>query len=346
MRSGGLERAASNFANASEDSANVTIISLSSEDSFYELNKNVDFVSCPKNITQKNRIFRFIFTILWLRRLVVTKKIHIVCAFGERYNPIVFSIKGIVDKIFVLNRASPLSSLKGVRGFINPILYKLSDGFILQTSKSFELLKKRYGLTPSNVLILGNPIDLNYPDLTRKKVILNVGSFMGLKNQDLLIKYFTKMSIYDWQLHFVGDGYNIQKCMELSRKNELNKQIIFHGLVKNTRKIYSQSEIFAFTSTSEGFPNALAEAMAAGCACIAYDCVAGPSDIIDDGINGFLIPVGNEALYKKKLQLLIDDSELRQRFSIAAKEKMKQFDLDIIATKFYDFITQGFENNY
>ena len=139
-----------------------------------------------------------------------------------------------------------------------------------------------------NTCVIGNPVDLEYPQNKGKQIILNVGSVGGNKNQDWLISYF----------------------------NELKSH---------------------FTSTSEGFPNALAEAMAAGCACISYDCVAGPSDIIDDGINGFLIPVGDEEQYKEKLQLLMQDEDLRERFGIAAREKMKQFEASKIARRFYEF---------
>jgi GalNAc-alpha-(1->4)-GalNAc-alpha-(1->3)-diNAcBac-PP-undecaprenol alpha-1,4-N-acetyl-D-galactosaminyltransferase len=105
------------------------------------------------------------------------------------------------------------------------------------------------------------------------------------------------------------------------------------------------TSVFAFTSTSEGFPNALGEAMAAGCACVAYDCVAGPSDMIDNGINGFLISIGDEKQYLKKLQLLMEDETTRIKFGKAAQEKMKQFEASTIADKFYNFITKGIENS-
>jgi GalNAc-alpha-(1->4)-GalNAc-alpha-(1->3)-diNAcBac-PP-undecaprenol alpha-1,4-N-acetyl-D-galactosaminyltransferase len=121
---------------------------------------------------------------------------------------------------------------------------------------------------------------------------------------------------------------------------QLKEKVQLEGERKNVQDYLRNSEVFAFTSTSEGFPNALAEAMSAGLAVIAYDCMAGPSDLIDHGINGFLIPEGNEELFRVKLLELMASEELRKSFGKAAKEKMKQFHEAAIAQSFWDFITE------
>jgi glycosyltransferase involved in cell wall biosynthesis len=128
----------------------------------------------------------------------------------------------------------------------------------------------------------------------------------------------------------------------------LSNSVRLVGEQRNVHTYYAEASIFAFTSTSEGFPNALAEGMSAGCACIAYDCIAGPSDIIDDGVNGVLIPEGDEELFTQKLRLLMEDKILRERFGEAAREKMKTFEMSAISKKFYAFITKKvpLENNF
>jgi len=341
MRSGGLERVASVLANIGSNNHKITIISLSSTESFYEVSDETSLLLCPSEITRLNRISRFLRTGFWLRRCVKEIKPQSLCSFGERYSPFVLIFMlGLKFPKYVTNRASPLSSLKGWRGFINPLTYKLADGILLQTSKSYDLLKTRYDLRKYEVI--GNPVDLHYTNENRSPIVLNVGSIGGNKNQDLLIKYFQSVleKINDpWILQFIGDGPKMNYIQELSKTLGLSRQVEFLGVIKNPKHFYSKSSIFAFTSTSEGFPNALAEAMAAGCACIAYDCIAGPSDIIDDGLNGFLIPMGNEEMYVEKLSLLMTDSDLRERFSQAAKEKMKQFEASEISERFFRFIT-------
>lgn len=344
LKSGGLERVATLIANEGIVNHEITLITLDSEPPFYSLNENVNLVQAPKQISRQDKIKRFVNNGLWLRKIVNELKPDVICSFGEKYNSFVLLfLMGLKIPVYVANRTSPISSIKGRYGRINPIAYKFSAGVILQTKQSVDILKSKYKL--KRTVVIGNPIDLNYPYLLREKIILNVGSIGGNKNQDWLIRYFSELETENWKLHFAGDGTLKDNCITLSKKLQVNDSVSFLGIIKDIKPHYSNASIFAFTSTLEGFPNALAEAMAAGCACIAYDCIAGPSDIIDDGVNGFLIPVGNESLYKEKLKLLMNNSELREKFGSAAKEKMKMFEASVIAYKFYQFITQEIENS-
>jgi GalNAc-alpha-(1->4)-GalNAc-alpha-(1->3)-diNAcBac-PP-undecaprenol alpha-1,4-N-acetyl-D-galactosaminyltransferase len=67
--------------------------------------------------------------------------------------------------------------------------------------------------------------------------------------------------------------------------------------------------------------------------------MAGPSDLIDDGINGFLVPEGNEILFQIKLTELMENEELRKQFGLAAKKKMQFFNESQIALEYFNFIT-------
>jgi GalNAc-alpha-(1->4)-GalNAc-alpha-(1->3)-diNAcBac-PP-undecaprenol alpha-1,4-N-acetyl-D-galactosaminyltransferase len=344
LKSGGLERVASIISNYGVNKYNIILITLDSSIPFYPLENEVYLIQAPKNITSQNKIKRFFFNGFWLRDTVKNLKINVICSFGEKYNPyVLLFLKGLNIPVYVANRTSPLSSTRGIYGIINPIAYRFAAGVILQTKQSIEILKKTYRL--NRIAVIGNPIDLVYPLAKKKNIILNVGSFGGNKNQDRLIRYFGDLNNHGWKLCFAGDGPLKEKCIVLGKELGVFENIDFLGIIKDIKPQYSIASIFAFTSSLEGFPNALAEAMAAGCACIAYDCFCGPSDIIDDGVNGFLIPIGNEELYKSKLQLLIDDLELRERFSLAAKKKMKQFEASSIAEIFFNFITKDIENS-
>jgi GalNAc-alpha-(1->4)-GalNAc-alpha-(1->3)-diNAcBac-PP-undecaprenol alpha-1,4-N-acetyl-D-galactosaminyltransferase len=81
-----------------------------------------------------------------------------------------------------------------------------------------------------------------------------------------------------------------------------------------------------FASLSEGFPNALAEAMSFSLPSIAYNCIAGPSDLIEDGVNGYLVPLNNKIEYKEKFEALLSDKELRTKMGTIARQSIKNFD--------------------
>ena len=72
-------------------------------------------------------------------------------------------------------------------------------------------------------------------------------------------------------------------------------------------------------SSSEGFPNVIGEAMIAGLPVITYDCLAGPSEMIKNGINGILVPLHDNAEYEKNFRILLKDEQLRTRLGAQAK---------------------------
>lgn len=343
LKAGGLERVATIIANESSDLYKIFIITLDAQSPFYELKNSVELIQSPLSISKLWKHFRILTHSIWLRNVIKEANLSVVCSFGEKYNSFVLlSLFGLNIPIFVANRASPLSSIKGFRGFVNPKVYRLAAGVLLQTEKSRSILQERYKF--KKVQVIGNPINLNYPKNKQELTIINVGSIGGNKNQNWLINYFHELDLVigeSWSLHFIGDGPKKEYCENLAIEKGIDEKVRFHGRIKNVEEHYSRASIFAFTSTSEGFPNALAEAMAAGCACIAYDCIAGPSDIIDDGVNGFLIPEGNHDLYKVKLLKLMEDETLRARFGHSAIEKMKHFSAEKITQQFLDFIIEN-----
>jgi GalNAc-alpha-(1->4)-GalNAc-alpha-(1->3)-diNAcBac-PP-undecaprenol alpha-1,4-N-acetyl-D-galactosaminyltransferase len=132
----------------------------------------------------------------------------------------------------------------------------------------------------------------------------------------------------------------LQEYRELIKDLQMEDKIELTGKVENVDNYLIGSKIFAFTSTSEGFPNSLGEALRAGLACVSYDCVAGPSDMIKDGSNGYLVKVGDEDSFRKKLEILMSREDIRASFSKNARESMSVYEVNYIADKFYKFISQ------
>ena len=126
--------------------------------------------------------------------------------------------------------------------------------------------------------------------------------------------------------------------MKLSNKLNISYKVKFWGKQEDINKFYRTAKVFAFTSESEGLPNVLLEAMAAGLACISFDCVAGPRDLIIDSENGYLVNMYDCEGYISKLNTLIKNSELREKFSNNAQKQIEQYNINIIGEKFFNFL--------
>jgi glycosyltransferase involved in cell wall biosynthesis len=94
--------------------------------------------------------------------------------------------------------------------------------------------------------------------------------------------------------------------------------------VEKAREIYSRCKVWFMGSREEGFAVPILEAMACGCAVVATNC-GGPSDIITDGENGFLVKTGDAAGLVNRIRLLLENEELRRKFVLKSQETVKKF---------------------
>jgi len=295
----------------------------------------------------ERRSWHTVKTIFFLRKKIKAISPDTLLSFGEMWNNLVLlSTVGLATPIFVSDRSKPDKNLGLIQNALRDYLYPRAAGFIAQTEKAAQVAKEQSW--NRNIAVIGNPVSLIELGSHEENEVLTVGRLIATKNIDRLMEMFQEVNQNGkWKLIVVGGNAKKKNLLEqysgTIEKKGWKEHIQLLGEKNEVTSFYQRAKIFAFTSTSEGFPNALAEAMAAGCACIAYDCVAGPSDIIDDGVNGFLIQVGDEVEYKKKLQLLMEDEGLRKHFGKVAREKMKQFEAGKIARRFYEFITEPSE---
>jgi len=102
--------------------------------------------------------------------------------------------------------------------------------------------------------------------------------------------------------------------------------------LERAREIYSRSLVWIVASRSEGFSFPVLEAMACGCAVVATDC-GGPKDIITDGSNGFLVPVGDVDAIANRVELLLDDAAMRNQVRLSAQKTVTQFTWDKCITE-------------
>lgn len=307
-------------------------------DPFYTLDSRIRHlqpeVAYPKNARGLLRTMR------WLRRTARQLKPDAVLAFHHRYNPFVMcSLLGTGIPIYVSDRCAPYSkpSPPAWNAKLARLLYPLAAGIIAQTRLSAEE-KRRYN---RNVQVIPNPLKrLELPhDAAKKPIIINVGRMDTGKGQQELLQAFARLrDAGPWRLMLVGDGPERERLERLADTLCVRERVCFTGARKDVDALLASSSIFAFASLSEGYPNALLEAMAAGLCCISFDCVAGPSDIIEHEHSGLLIPVGDIDAYAHALQHLIDDRALRERLGQQALGVRRTNDIAHITDQLTRFI--------
>jgi len=347
LQAGGMERVMSElawyFSSRSEIKVHMVLYGKTRE-IFFPLPENIKIYKPSFRFNNRWRFISTLKTVWFLRNTIKKINPDSILSFGEYWNNLVLlSIIGLKVPAFVSDRSQPDKSLGWVNDALRHWLYPTAKGVILQTEKAKKIFLSRN--KHSNIAVIGNPIKLLDADkltLNREKIVLMVGRLIKSKNQDILIEAFAQASTPDWKLILVGYDHLKQKNMDrlktLARELGVEERVVFMGKMDNVEEIYLKSSVFAFTSSSEGFPNVIGEAMAAGLPVIAFDCIAGPSEMITDGQNGFLIPLFDNPGFILKLAQLLENEELRLKMGADAKESIKAFSGEKICDSFYNFL--------
>ena len=158
---------------------------------------------------------------------------------------------------------------------------------------------------------------------------------MNLKQFGHLISSFAALADQHprWNLIIVGEGADRSKLERLIDTLGLGTRARLIGRAGNIADWYKASDVFALTSSTEGFPNALIEAMAHGLPCISYDCLTGPSEIIDHGVNGLLVKANEEQALGSALNNVLSCEKLQQKLSENATRVIHKLDPDLIMNK-------------
>ncbi len=159
--------------------------------------------------------------------------------------------------------------------------------------------------------------------------IISIGRLSKEKAFDDLLRLFKKVSQQhpNWHLNIVGDGMEKNDLLAIAKDLKLGDKVTFHGYQDKDfiNDLLLDSSIYVMTSKTESFGLVLIEAMSYGVPVLSYTSAQGANEIIDDGINGYLIKDRNEDEMIKKIDLLINDEKQRKKMGKEAKTKAKQY---------------------
>ncbi len=209
------------------------------------------------------------------------------------------------------------------------IAARCCDFIVTLTHKDAETWRRV--LAPRNVVCIPNPVPgfPDHPAGLETKRILALGRLEAQKRFDLLIDAFAVFARAhpDWSLRIRGSG---------SKEAELRNKLAARGLedsvqilppTHNVAEEYAGASMYAISSEYEGFSMTLVEAMAAGVPCVSFDCPEGPSEIIEDGQDGFIVPLYDVAALAERMGRLADDAPLRRRMGAAARQNIHRYEI-------------------
>ena len=214
------------------------------------------------------------------------------------------------------------------------ICYRFAD---VVTANSEISVGDMIRYVPQNKLrFLDNPVDIPVEKAVPKhsQVIINVSRLEPQKRQELLLEAFSDIKpdiASTWKIHLLGEGSEWKNLVKRSRELRINEKVYFQGFVNNPYHYYKEAAIFVLTSTYEGTPNALLEALAHGLPCIVSDSLPGAMKYVDDGKNGFYFNSGDAADLTEKLTTLMEIPDMRAQFGNHSVMKVENLSIEKIS---------------
>jgi len=254
----------------------------------------------------------------------------------------------LLKKIFFIKSKLILSEHVGFETSSNPVRlmklfsYDLADQLVLLTKHDYDILESR---TTTPVTVIPNPT--LYPTMSisalskKKKVVLAVGRLNQQKNFSRLIyiwSYLPEVLRQHWILKIVGDGEEKEMLTQLACQLSVSDSISFEPASPQIDAEYKAASILAMTSRYEGLPLVLIEAKSFGLPAVAFDCKTGPREIINEGVDGFLVLDGDMEAYKDKLVYLMNSDDARRNMQLAALSAAERYSPEIIVKQWMRLI--------
>ena len=346
LQAGGMERVMSQLAWYFSTRKNLElhlVLYGMNRDIFYELPENIQVHKPAFRFNNRLRFISTLRTLGFLRSRIRRTQPEAILSFGEVWNSFVLlALYGLSVPVYISDRCSPERTYNSLHRVLRRWLYPRATGIIAQTGKAKEVYSKKFG--HKSIEIIGNPIREveGAGEIQKENIVLMVGRLIRTKHQDELIKLFLKIPVPGWKLVLVGYDHlkqnNQERLQAIIKEKGAEGKVFLEGKQSSVDDYYRRGGVFAFTSSSEGFPNVIGEAMSAGLPVVAFDCVAGPSEMIQDKHSGFLVPLFDYVQFREKLSLLMTDAELRERFGKNAREDIQKFSISHIGEQFETFI--------
>lgn len=350
LERGGAERVVSNLANFLVNEGYEVIVATEWQGEVeYSLDERVRriHVGLQEEDMKSSRLVKAWKRLIYLRRLILKEKPDVTLAFAHKA---IYRALGATlftkEKVIIAVRINPIGNYDGILDkLLIPILYPRAAGAVFQTEEQRDFFP-RYIRDKATVIF--NPLNDKYilaeaPD-EREKTVVHSGRLVDFKNQDLLIRAFIKVHEKhpDYQLKiYGGDSYDgtLQILEKTIRENHAGDYVRLMGSSDELEKELIKGAVYVLSSDYEGMPNALLEAMALGLPVVATDCpCGGPRAVIQDEVNGLLIPVRDLEAMAAAIDRLLVDRVFAEGLGKEARKIKEILNVSVIADQWKRYI--------
>lgn len=281
--------------------------------------------------------------ILWKRKYINKK------ALQEEDCDVVISTRNfhnvLIDKYIsknIVKIATEHNHHNNNEKYINEVIGSCKNfDYLLPISKELTLFyEQKMKQYPIQVKFIPFCIDENkeycHPQFKNRDLVC-VGRLSKEKGSVELIDLFHKVHLKDSSiiLHIIGDGPENENVKKRIQEYGLEEHVVLHGF-QNKEHVYQiveQCSLYVMTSYTESFGIVLLEAMSCGIPCIAYDSAQGANEIIDNDVDGYLIPSRDEEKMANQILKILNDSDLLLRLSLAGLKKAKDYSYEVTSDK-------------
>ena len=290
-------------------------------------------------------------TALHLRGLMRAGEVDVVHTFFETSNTWGAMVAKLAGVPVLVSSRRDMGILRQTKHNIAyRLVNRISDGFVAVSDGVRDFCIKTEGLDPKRIFTVHNGVDLQRIDNaegvaalraklnlpTEAQVVATVANIRRVKGLDTLLEAAAIVRRDVPNVRFLLAG----NCLERDHFNDLQALVTKHGMQQNVTFLGNCGEVFALLklshvfsllSRSEGFSNAILEAMASGLPCVATR-VGGNAEAIDDGRNGFLLPSEHPAQAAEKITMLLKNPQEARRIGRAARATVEEkFTSEIMA---------------
>ena len=255
------------------------------------------------------------------------------------------ALKGVSFPVFISER-NTISAISGFKWrVLRRLLYDRADGLIVQTARQRREFRRFNEFIPAIPNPVELPDDVSFDE--KEQIILMVGRMSHQKQFDVLLEHLPTDFLGEYRIVIAGEFRQPMKRRidQILRDSPLSDRVTLLGHTTDLGSLYRRAAVFVLSSRYEGFPNALSEALAYGCACVAFDCPSGPREMIEHRMNGMLVENQKWEQLVDSMREVMEDESLRRCLYENAIERQKAFALPTIARVWLSLIDESFKED-